>query len=116
MRHAFAMLLLLAAAPALADPAAPAAQPSPIAHHNSDAPVHIASDSFVAERTPVKSGPGIVNGTYIGNVIITQGDITMRADSVRLVLIGAHAERALANGHIVITSANSGNVTGDSGV
>lgn len=114
MKRVLALSFVLAALPALADPAT--AQANPGTRHNASEPIHVASDSFVAERVPMKSGPGIINGTYIGNVIITQGDVKMRADSVRIVLVGGHADRALANGHIVITSANSGTMTGDSGV
>ncbi len=114
MKRALVLLIGLFAAPAFADPDAPAA--SPISRHAASEPVHIASDSFIAERAPVKSGPGVINGTYVGNVVITQGDTKMRADTVRLLIVGGHAERAFANGHVVITSTRSGTLTGDNGI
>ena len=103
------LLLLLAVTPALAEPQTPL-------RHPSNEPIDVSADNFVAEKTPVRSGPGIINGTYSGNVVIKQGDMRMRADTVRLLIVGGHAERAFANGHIVIDSPNSGTATGDSGV
>ncbi len=79
-------------------------------------PIDVSADNFVAEKVPVKSGPGVINGTYNGNVIVKQGDMRLRADTVRLLIVGGHADKAYANGHIVIDSPNSGTATGDSGV
>ena len=110
MRRAFLLCLLLCAAPAWADPT-----PSPL-RHNSNDPIDVSADNFVAEKVPVKSGPGVINGTYNGNVIIKQGDMRLRADTVRLLIVGGHADKAFANGHIVIDSPNSGTATGESGV
>jgi len=107
MKYLSVLALLLAAVPALADT-------PPLA--SSREPVNVAADNFVAEKEPVKSGPGIINGTYTGNVIVTQGDVKMRADSVRVLMVGGHADKAFATGHIVITSPSSGTATGDSGV
>ncbi len=108
MTRSLALVFFLMAAPALAAPAAPIG--------NSHEPINVSADNFVAEKQPVKSGPGVINGTYSGNVVIIQGDVKMRADTVRVLMVGGHAEKAFANGHIVITSANSGTATGDSGV
>lgn len=110
MRRALLLFVLLAAAPAWADPV-----PSPL-RRNSNEPINVSADNFIAEKAPVKSGPGVINGTYSGNVIITQGDMRLRADTVRLLIVGGHAEKAFANGHIVIDSPNSGTATGESGV
>ena len=110
MRRAFLLIALLAAAPAWADPV-----PSPL-RRNSNEPINVSADNFIAEKAPVKSGPGVINGTYSGNVIVTQGDMRLRADTVRLLIVGGHAEKAFANGHIVIDSPNSGTATGESGV
>ncbi|MEI9989226.1 MAG: LptA/OstA family protein [Rhizomicrobium sp.] len=109
MRRALLLCLLLGAGPALADPAA-------AIHHNSSEPIDVSADNFVAEKAPVKSGPGVINGTYTGNVVIHQGDMRLRADTVRILIVDGHADRAFANGHIVIDSPNSGTATGDSGV
>jgi len=110
VRRALLLFVLLAAAPAWADPV-----PSPL-RRNSNEPINVSADNFIAEKAPVKSGPGVINGTYSGNVIITQGDMRLRADTVRLLIVGGHAEKAFANGHIVIDSPNSGTATGESGV
>ena len=110
MRRALLLFVLLAAAPAWADPV-----PSPL-RRNSNEPINVSADNFIAEKAPVKSGPGVINGTYSGNVIIKQGDMRLRADTVRLLIVGGHAEKAFANGHIVIDSPNSGTATGESGV
>jgi len=110
VRRAFLLIALLAAAPAWADPV-----PSPL-RRNSNEPINVSADNFIAEKAPVKSGPGVINGTYSGNVIVTQGDMRLRADTVRLLIVGGHAEKAFANGHIVIDSPNSGTATGESGV
>ncbi|MEJ0025077.1 MAG: LptA/OstA family protein [Rhizomicrobium sp.] len=112
MTRALLLCLLFASAPALAGPA-----PAPAAiRHNSSEPIDVSADNFVAEKVPVKSGPGVINGTYSGNVIVRQGDMRLRADTVRLLIVDGHADRAFANGHIVIDSPNSGTATGDSGV
>ncbi len=110
MRRALLFLVLLCAMPALADPA-----PDPL-RRNSREPIDVSADNFVAEKVPVKSGPGVINGTYNGNVIVKQGDMRLRADTVRLLIVGGHADKAYANGHLVIDSPNSGTATGDSGV
>ncbi len=111
MKRALLVLLLLSAAPAWADPA-----PAKPAIGHSNEPINVSADNFIAEKAPVKSGPGVINGTYSGNVVVTQGDMRLRADTVRLLIVGGHAERAFANGHIVIDSPNSGTATGESGV
>ncbi len=113
MKRALILVLLLTAAPVSADPAPAPAKPA-IGHSNE--PINVSADNFVAEKEPVKSGPGVINGTYTGNVIVTQGDMRLRADTVRLLIVGGHADRAFANGHIVIDSPNSGTATGESGV
>jgi len=108
MKRALLFCVMLCAVPALA-------APQPI-RRNSNEPINVSADNFIAEKAPVKSGPGVINGTYSGNVIVTQGDMRLRADTVRLLIVGGHAEKAFANGHIVIDSPNSGTATGESGV
>jgi lipopolysaccharide export system protein LptA len=106
MRYVLALVLLGLTAPALAE-----APPG-----KAREPINVTADSFTAEKVPVKSGPGVINGTYSGNVTIVQGNVRMRADSVRVLMVGGHAEKAFAQGHIVIVSPNSGTATGDSGI
>jgi len=114
MKRALLLCLLLCAAPALGDPA-PGGGTAAI-HTNSREPIDVSADNFVAEKEPVKSGPGVINGTYSGNVIVKQGDMRLRADTVRILVVGGHADKAFANGHVVIDSANSGTATSNAGV
>ena len=104
-RAAFAWILLFAA-PALA------AAPSPIAgKHDASAPINISADKFVADSDAK-------TGTWTGNVIVIQGDMRMRANSVRLNVVGKEnkPDKIFANGSVVMDSPNSGTVTGDNGV
>jgi lipopolysaccharide export system protein LptA len=121
MKYVLAFLALLFAVPALADPApaaapAPAKPAKPSSHHAANEPIGISADNFVAEKTPVKSGPGVINGTYTGNVIITQGDTRLRANRVRILIVDGHAQTAYADGNVVANSPTSGTATGDNGV
>jgi lipopolysaccharide export system protein LptA len=110
MRFGALFAALLAATAAQAAPAA-----NPIAgHRDANQPIYFSADRFVAEKE--QSGPnGTVNGTYIGNVVITQGEIRMRANTVRIAIIGGKPNKIYANGAVVVNSA-SGTATGDNGV
>ena len=102
--------LMLAAAAARAAPDA-----GLIGHGDANKPIYFSSDRFVAEKAP-QSGPnGTINGTYIGNVVITQGEIRMRANTVRIAIIDGKPNKIYANGNVVVDSA-SGTATGDNGV
>ncbi len=75
---AFIALALLAAAAAQAAPAAaPAAKPGPPANHDNNAPINISADKFLADSNAK-------TGVWSGNVLVAQGDIKMRANTVRL--------------------------------
>jgi lipopolysaccharide export system protein LptA len=87
---------------------------SPIAHHDANQPIAVSADRFVAEKNPAGNG-GQVTGTYSGNVIITQGDIRMRANTVRINVINNKPDKIYASGNVVVDSA-SGTATGDAGV
>jgi lipopolysaccharide export system protein LptA len=91
------------------------AAPAP-GHHDASQPIAVSSDRFVVEKSPAASGSGTIAGTYVGNVIITQGDVRLRADTVRILLVEGHAQKVFANGHIVVDSPNTGTATGDAGV
>lgn len=90
-----------------AEAAAPAVRAS-AASRNSNAPINVSSDAFEGNfQTKV--------GTYSGNVIVTQGDDKLRADTVRVDVVAGKPNRFTATGHVVFVSA-SGTATGDNGV
>jgi len=109
---AFLAVLLLSGG-ALAQQAQTAVQPRGgsglgFSKHDSNAPINVASDSFRGDlATKI--------GTYLGNVIVTQGDMKMRADQVRIVEDGDKPSKVFAHGGIVIDAPN-GTATGDDGV
>ncbi|MBV9572159.1 MAG: lipopolysaccharide transport periplasmic protein LptA [Alphaproteobacteria bacterium] len=76
--------------------------------HNSNAPINVSADSFVGDLASKV-------GTYIGNVIVVQGDMKLRADTVQVKVEQGKASRIDANGKVVVTSP-SGTGTGDHGV
>ena len=76
--------------------------------HNSNAPINVSADSFVGDlATKV--------GTYVGNVIVIQGDMKLRAETVKVKVEQGKASRIDADGKVVVTSP-SGTGTGDHGV
>src|SRR6202012_3489391 len=98
-------LLLLSAGPAFA--VAPSLAPK----HDSNAPINISADKFLADSNAK-------TGTWTGNVIVIQSDMRMRAHSVRLDVVGKDnkPDKIFATGNVVVDSPNSGTVTGDNGV
>ena len=106
MKRSVFVLLLLSAVPALAAPA-----PSVMGKHDPNAPINISADKFVADGNAK-------TGTWTGNVLVVQGDMRMRANSVRLNVVGKDnkPDKIFANGNVVVDSPNSGTVTGDNGV
>ena len=107
MKRALVLAALLCAQSAFA-----AATP---AHHDANQPIAISADRFVAEKNPTSGSGGQITGTYSGNVIVTQGDIKLRANTVRINVIGGKPDKIYANGGVVVQSA-SGNAQGDAGV
>jgi len=92
-----------------------AAAPLP-GKHDASQPIAVSADRFVAEKSPTASAAGgTITGTYTGNVVITQGDIRMRADTVRINVIANKPNKIYADGNVVVVSA-SGTATGDHGV
>lgn len=87
-----------------AAPAKPAAAKS-----DSNAPINISSDSFQADLNGK-------TGTWQGNVVVVQGDMKLRANSVRMTTVNGKADKVLANGNVVVDSPSSGTATGESGV
>ena len=100
-------LVIANSAAGAADIAAPASRAS-TPSRNSNAPINVSSDTFEGNfQTKV--------GTYSGNVIVTQGDDKLRADSVKVDVVDGKPNRFEATGHVVFVSA-SGTATGDTGV
>ncbi len=115
----YALLFLLLATPALAQTPPPAAQPAKpasgsvkqnpaLGKHDSNAPIHVSSDSFGSD---VKAE----NGDYVGNVVVTQGDMKMRADRMHFDTSKGDLSIITAAGHVVVDGPK-GTGTGDNGV
>ena len=96
-------------APFLFAAAALAATGPVTATTGSKAPISIASDSFQADLNGK-------TGTWSGNVMVTQADMKMRANSVRVTTVNGNADKVTASGNVVVDSPKSGTVTGDNGV
>ena len=90
---------------------APAAKSALTGKRDSDAPINIAADKFVADENAK-------TGTWSGNVVIVQGDMRMRANTVRMNVVGKDnkPDKIFAQGNVVVDSPTSGTVTGDNGV
>jgi lipopolysaccharide export system protein LptA len=101
------LLLLAFAAAAGINPAA-AQKP---ARPDANAPINISADKLLLDSNAK-------TGTYSGNVVVTQGDIRMRANSVRVNVVGKdnRPDKVLASGNVVVDSPNSGTATGDTAV
>ena len=98
-------LALLSATPAFA------AAPVLASKHDANAPINISADKFLADSNAK-------TGTWSGNVLVVQGDMRMRANSVRLNVVGKDnkPDKIFANGNVVVDSPTSGTVTGDNGI
>lgn len=105
MKHALIILAALAI-PASGLQAQPAAKP---VAGNSNAPINISSDSFQADLNSKL-------GTWSGNVIVTQADMKLRANTVRMTTVNGKADKVTATGNVVVDSPKSGIVTGENGV
>lgn len=76
--------------------------------HDFSAPINVSADQFVGDlNTKV--------GTYIGNVIIVQGDFKLRADKVSVHEVDGKPSFIDGAGNVLFTS-TSGNASGDTGV
>lgn len=75
--------------------------------HDTNAPINVAADTFVGDlNTKV--------GTYVGNVIVTQGDFKLRADRVSVHEVNNKPAYIDGLGNVLFIS-TSGNASGDSG-
>ena len=75
---------------------------------NANAPINVSADQFIGDmNTKV--------GTYVGNVIVVQGDFKLRADKVNVHVVDGKPSSIDGAGNVLFTS-NSGNASGDTGV
>ncbi|HMH64146.1 MAG TPA: lipopolysaccharide transport periplasmic protein LptA [Rhizomicrobium sp.] len=114
MKHTLIFLAAIAAtapASAFAAPAGPqpASAAKPIVPHDSKTPINISSDTFQADLNGK-------TGTWSGNVVLVQGDMKLRANSVRVTTVNGNADKVMANGNVVVDSPKSGTITGETGV
>jgi lipopolysaccharide export system protein LptA len=115
MRRKLALLSFLCIAPMLSDlvlaapaPAPAPARRNPVAGLDSNQPIAVNADSFLADLNGE-------TGTYSGNVIVTQGMVRLRADQVKVTAPGGRASKMEATGHVVVDSP-SGQAVGDEGI
>jgi lipopolysaccharide export system protein LptA len=98
----------LAAVTAAQSAPAPAAQRDRNLGLDSDQPIAVNADSFLADLNGE-------TGTYTGNVIVTQGRVRLHADEVKVTAPGGRASRMEAQGHVIVDSP-SGQAVGDTGI
>src|SRR5262245_22717067 len=91
------LMLVFTAGPVLAASVTPSL--------NANKPIAVNADSFLAD---LKAESGL----YTGNVIVTQGDIRLRADRLKVLAPGGKASRMEVDGHVVLDSP-SGQAMGD---
>jgi lipopolysaccharide export system protein LptA len=108
MKHALIFAATFAAGAVLTGSLHAATSPLTPAHDN-NAPITISSDSFQADLNAK-------TGVYSGNVLINQGDMKLRANTVKLSTVNSKLDKVFANGNVVVDSPKSGIVTGDAGV
>jgi lipopolysaccharide export system protein LptA len=87
--------------------AAPTAKPAAPSSKNCE--INVASDKFTADLNAK-------TGTYSGNVVVTQCDTKLRADTVRITTVNNQADKVNANGNVVVDSPKSGIATGQAGL
>jgi lipopolysaccharide export system protein LptA len=101
-------LCLAATAADAAQPAPPPARKAPNVGLDSNAPIAVNADAFLADLNGE-------TGTYTGNVIVTQGEVRLHADQVKVTAPGGRASKMEAQGHVVVDSP-SGQAVGDNGI
>lgn len=108
MKHVTLLLLMLCGATA-AWAADPPKTNSLLGSHNTNQPIDVNADKFTADLN---------NKTfmYTGNVIVTQGDMKLRAADVKVnTADGKQPTSIVATGGVVVEAPNSGTATGDNG-
>jgi lipopolysaccharide export system protein LptA len=86
-----------------------AATPTKAGAHDNNARIDIAADNFQADLNAK-------TGTYSGNVMVTQADMKLRANTVKVTTVNGKADKVLASGNVVVDDPKSGIVTGENGV
>lgn len=109
MKNAIAFIAAFAAG-ALITSALHAATPvKDAAAQKQDCEIKATSDKFVADLNGK-------TGQFVGNVVVTQCDTKLRADTVRIATVNNQADKVNANGNVVVDSPKSGTATGQTGV
>jgi lipopolysaccharide export system protein LptA len=75
---------------------------------DANAPIQVSSDRFDADLNAK-------TGVYSGNVLIVQGGMKLRADTVRINTTAGKPDKIFANGNVVFNAPN-GTAKGDAGV
>jgi lipopolysaccharide export system protein LptA len=79
-----------------------------LSKRDANAPIQVSADRFDADFNSKE-------GTYSGNVFVSQGDFKLRADKVRVNAPTGKPDKIFAYGNVVF-AAPSGNAQGDNGV
>jgi lipopolysaccharide export system protein LptA len=108
MKTTFAFLAFFAAGAALTGilHAAPVVK---AAAQKQDCQINATSDKFIADLNGK-------TGQFVGNVVVTQCDTKLRADTVRIATVNNQADKVNASGNVVVDSPKSGTATGQTGV
>ncbi len=94
MRFAVALVAgLFAAAPVWAQ----AVNPFAAFTADADSEIHIAADATVADFEAQTA-------TYMGNVVVTQGQIKLRADEIKIIAPKGRISRIIATGKVILAS------------
>ena len=86
--------------------AADASKGGVLGSHDSSKPINVAADAMQADLNAKTV-------TYTGNVVVTQGEIKMRADTMKA---DNPNNKIYAKGKVVVDSPASGTATGENGV
>ena len=84
------------------------AQQAKLGMKDPNAPIEVSAQNVVADATAKTV-------TYTGDVVIRQGEVRMRANTVRISALDGKADKVVAQGGVVV-DAPSGTATGDNGV
>ena len=99
MKNTIAFAVAFAAG-ALVTSALHAATPVKAAAQKQDCAINVTSDKFTADLNAK-------TGTYSGNVMVTQCDTKLRADTVRISTVNNQADKVNASGNVVVDSPKS---------
>ncbi len=80
-----------------------------LGERNTSQPINIAADKVTADLNAKSI-------TYTGNVVVTQGEIRMHANAMKVNTDNGKAKTIQADGKVVVDSPATGTVTGDNGV